>query len=89
METNWVDDVINNAVTQEKIQFQIQQLEKRNKFHEIIHAAFVLGESATFFLTRPQPTKENLSWLASAYPRSEIRTGCDQGANYCTITPKF
>lgn len=68
---------------------QQQQLKKRGEFHEIIHAAFVLNTSVSFYLTRPQPTKRELSWLSWTYPNSKIEYGSDQGATYCTITPKF
>ena len=70
-------------------QFKEQQLKKRKEFHELIHAAFVLDTSVNFYLTRPQPTEEDLSWLSWTYPNSIIKTGNDQGSSYCTITPKY
>ncbi len=65
------------------------KLKKRTEFHNLIHAAFVLDDSVTFYLTRPQPTPKELSWLKWVYPGSEVERGEDQGATYCTITPKF
>lgn len=70
-------------------QFQQERLKKRTEFHELIHAAFILETSVSFYLTKPQPTKEELSWLAWTYPNSTIKKGNDQGATYCTITPMF
>lgn len=69
--------------------FQEHQLKKRTEFHEIIHAAFILETSASFYLSRPKPTKKELEWLGAAYPGSIIEEGVDQGAGYYTITPKF
>ncbi len=86
---NWVDGVITLAVEKSKEEFQKKQLNKKRDFCEIIHAAFILDTSVTFFLTRPQPTERELSWIAHTYPNSLINQGNDQGANYCTITPKF
>ncbi len=69
--------------------FKKQQLEEKTQFHELMHAAFLLDGSVSFYLTRPQPTEKQLSWLRSTYPNSVIETGKDQGASYCTITPAF
>lgn len=66
--------------------FQKEMIEKRNKFFERCHAAFVLNTSVNHWGTIPE---RDLSWLRSAYPGSIIETGNDQGANYTTITPKF
>lgn len=65
------------------------QLGKKKEFHELIHAAFLLDASVSFYLSRPQPTEKELSWLAYAYPNSMVENGTDQGAKYCTITPLF
>lgn len=67
--------------------FKINQLKKRKEFHELIHAAFILETSVSFYFKRPPPTADNLSWLAGAYPHSLIENGNDQGRNYTTITP--
>ncbi len=69
--------------------FQRRQIKKRTEFHELIHAAFVLETSVSFYLNRPQPTEEELSWLSCAYPKSKIKHGMDQGAAFCYITPEF
>ncbi len=70
-------------------QFKQDRLKARTKFHELIHAAFILETSVLFYLTRPKPTEQELSWVVEAYPNSIIKTGSDQGAPYCDITPKF
>lgn len=64
-------------------------LERKKKFHEMIHAAFILDTSVCFYLSRPKPTEKELSWLSCAYPNSLIDQGNDQGANYLTITPRL
>lgn len=69
--------------------FQQEQIKKKEQFHELIHSAFILGTSVSFYLSRPQPTDQELSWLGYTYPSSKIDTGTDQGAKYCTITPAF
>lgn len=69
--------------------FKEKQLEKRTKFHELIHAAFILGTSVSFYLTRPKPTESDLQWLGWTYPNSKVETGYDQGAKFTTITPKL
>ena len=70
-------------------QFQQRQLGKRAMFHELMHSAFVLETSVSFYLTRPQPTEKELSWLGWTYPNSKIKNGNDQGAKYCTITSEL
>lgn len=80
---------INKQMNLGKSHFQLEQEKKKTQFHELIHAAFVLNSSVTFFLSQPQPTEKELSWLASTYPNSTIEKGKDQGAEYCTIIPKF
>ena len=69
--------------------FKQRQLAKREKFHELIHSAFILDTSVTFYLTIPQPTEKELVWLKLNYPDSKIETGNDQGAKFTTITPKL
>jgi len=66
--------------------FQKQQLKKRTEFHERVHAAFVLSTSLSEF---GKLNDDQLSWLGSTYPNSEIKMGTDQGASYYTVLPKF
>ena len=69
--------------------FKERQLKKKTEFVELIHAAALLDTSVTFYLSKPQPTEKELSWVAYVYPNSTISQGTDQGAKYCTITPSF
>lgn len=69
--------------------FKEKQLEKRNNFVELVHAAFILNTSVNIFLSRPLPTKSEIEWLYSTYPSTEVTEGEDQGASYMNVTPKF
>lgn len=64
--------------------FEKQMLKKRTQFHEQVHAAFVLETSLNNF---GNISEDQMSWLGSAYPNSEIELGNDQGANYYSIKP--
>jgi len=81
-----VNEIIGQAVKEADSFFKKQMLEKREQFHEKVHAAFILRTSYTTFGIL---TNQQLSWIASAYPKSRIETGNDQGASYFTIEPKF
>ncbi len=66
--------------------FEERMIFKRTQFHEKVHAAFILDTSLNMW---QKPSEANLLWLLSAYPKSEVKTGIDQGGRYYTITPKF
>ena len=66
--------------------FKERMMEKRSKFFERVHAAFVLDTSLNHW---GKLDDKDLSWLMATYPNSIIETGTDQGARYTTITPKF
>ncbi len=83
--TNWEKLAI-DAVSAGHNHFASKQLGKRDKFHEKMHAAHVLGTSVQFYLC-PMPTEKDMSWLAHAYPNSLIERGNDQGASYLIIEP--
>jgi hypothetical protein len=89
LEKEGVNQVIMAEITNSRKSFKEERLKKRTQFHELIHSAFILETSVTFYLTRPQPTDKELSWMAWTYPNSIIEKGNDQGAFYCTITPKI
>jgi hypothetical protein len=66
--------------------FEKVMLARRDSIVEKVHAAFILDTSLTRFGKLSDSEK---SWIMSAYPGSEIKTGSDQGADYYTVTPKF
>ena len=66
--------------------FKESMIEKRGKFSERVHAAFVLNTSLNHW---GEISENDMSWLRRAYPNSIIEKGKDQGASYTTITPQF